>query len=353
MEELRVIGSINWDGVSALVHNKVLAAAPPMPSAIQCQRRYRTLHHPSDSFPPWSAEEKANLYQLVVAAQTGQDETFRKIKGKNKLGEPVAVVDWTKIAEHLDRSVQDVELAYENARLQNYKRGNFTEEEDQLIIQRVLEYEKTPVELRSKAGGLWVSLQRELNREDRRIAERYRMRLCKKDPSLPNIPSSRLGIAQKLELEAAAAQKIEDAMHDSSDSSVEKVVVALKPKKSGASKAHAAPVPVLPEILELPVSAPSSSSDPIIAVDATKPSVWIRWSPEMDAKLQEGRAQGKPWHEIADIVNAFNEQYVTQGNEDSKKRKTGKVNAKKCQDRFYRLPRLAGKDQTQEKLEEV
>lgn len=114
---------------------------------------------------------------MVDQAKQGDETKFNKqiTVGDNKL----KTISWTNIANELKREVDDVNHQYNQIRMSKFRRGAFTPEEDRIIIQRYHEWHNQPTEKKPKTG-LWVALEKELNREDKRISERYRSILSKR-----------------------------------------------------------------------------------------------------------------------------------------------------------------------------
>lgn len=137
------------------------------------------------------------LQQLIDSAQTGEDETYAKSITIGKSGERVRTVSWVQISARMRRSTEDVTHMWSAIRTSRFKRGQFSEEEDKYIIDRVRAWDSTPPDLRPRAG-LWVTLEREMSREDKRISERYRNILAKKLPVLPPPPTGNHNLLSNL-----------------------------------------------------------------------------------------------------------------------------------------------------------
>jgi hypothetical protein len=85
-------------------------------------------------------------------------------------------VNWHNIALLLGRRQADVVAKYNTLHAANLRHGNFTPQEDAIIIQRFIEWQREhPLKT-----GLWVLLEKELNRKDKRISERWRHVLSKR-----------------------------------------------------------------------------------------------------------------------------------------------------------------------------
>ena len=74
--------------------------------------------------------------------------------------------DWKAIGEELGRVPQDCSSKYNLIQSGQMKKGPFTAEEDALICQRVKEWG-------DKGKGLWVALEKELNRMANSIRQRW------------------------------------------------------------------------------------------------------------------------------------------------------------------------------------
>ncbi|RYG96812.1 hypothetical protein EON65_53855, partial [archaeon] len=200
---MEAIGLNKWDEVCLAVHGKILSTKhldhlnPLLPSVAECEKRWRVTNPPSKNYPPWSEEEKHLLQQLIDSAQTGEDETYAKTITIGKSGERVRTVSWVQISARMRRSTEDVTHMWSAIRTSRFKRGQFSEEEDKYIIDRVRVWDSTPPDLRPRAG-LWVTLEREMAREDKRISERYRNILVKKLPVLPPPPTGSHGMLSNL-----------------------------------------------------------------------------------------------------------------------------------------------------------
>ena len=81
--------------------------------------------------------------------------------------------DWKAIGNALGRVAQDCKNRYKNIQWRQMKKGPFTAEEDALICQRVKEWG-------DKGKGLWVALQKEMDRAGGIIRLRWHLTLSKK-----------------------------------------------------------------------------------------------------------------------------------------------------------------------------
>ncbi len=165
------------------------------PTPLECQRRWRnvpavagngghsTTKHGKDSnnktsYCPWTDEEQAQLIQMVDEA-LHSDSNFDYTKVVTIGNDKVRTISWTNIAKAMNRTPEDISHAWSKIRLSKFKRGAYSPEEDRLIVTRVREWYSQPEEIRPKSG-LWVALEKELNREDKRISERWRSILSKR-----------------------------------------------------------------------------------------------------------------------------------------------------------------------------
>lgn len=125
---------------------------------------------------------------LVLQAQKGDGFNANRnmqatpepaVTGANNIAN-VKVISWLNIARQLNRTTEDVNHQWNQIRLAQFRKGAFTEEEDCLIIQRVREWNSMPMVNNKPRLGIWVALEKELNREDKRISERWRSILSKR-----------------------------------------------------------------------------------------------------------------------------------------------------------------------------
>lgn len=115
------------------------------------------------------------------ALETVEDNTFVKVV--NIGDQRVKTVSWQTIAQAMQRDVEDVQYQWNHYRLLSFKRGPFTAQEDRIILQRYQEWTLMSEDLKPRPG-LWVALEKEINREDKRISERWRTVLSKRVASL-------------------------------------------------------------------------------------------------------------------------------------------------------------------------
>ena len=74
--------------------------------------------------------------------------------------------DWKAVGMELGRAPKDCNLKYNLIHYRQMKKGHFTAKEDALIYQRVEEWG-------DKGKGLWVALEKELNRMANSIRQRW------------------------------------------------------------------------------------------------------------------------------------------------------------------------------------
>lgn len=130
------------------------------------------------NYVTWTEEEESQLIRMVEEAlhsETNLEYTKIVSIGSDK----VRTISWTNIAKAMNRSLEEINHMWTKMRLAKFKHGAYSAEEDRLIITRVREWYSQPEEIRPKSG-LWVSLEKELNREDKRISERWRSILSKR-----------------------------------------------------------------------------------------------------------------------------------------------------------------------------
>lgn len=109
-----------------------------------------------------------------------QQSSSSSVSDSNANNANVKVISWLNIARQLNRTTEDVNHQWNQIRLSQFRKGAFTEEEDALIIQRVREWNAIPTVNNKPRLGIWVALEKELNREDKRISERWRSILSKR-----------------------------------------------------------------------------------------------------------------------------------------------------------------------------
>lgn len=222
LREAVQVGGFNWEDVGLRVQQRLTAASPMHPTRLptveDCEKRWRQLNPESKTYPPWSDEEKLILTRLVEEAQFGDSTVFSKSILQGKSGQRMRTISWVQIAERLNRAVLDVSHMWSQIRVARFKRGSFTEEEDRLIIQRVQEWNNMPSEQRPR-HGLWVAIEREIGREDKRVSERYRNILFKKvNPAPPPAPvmtqeqQNQLALQQQ-QMAALQQQQLAQAQH--------------------------------------------------------------------------------------------------------------------------------------------
>jgi hypothetical protein len=85
-------------------------------------------------------------------------------------------INWTQVGMLLGRDPSDAVKEYKALRATTVRHGVFTSEEDNVIIQRFVEWQQCHPD----KPGLWVALAKELNRMDKRISERWRHVLQKR-----------------------------------------------------------------------------------------------------------------------------------------------------------------------------
>mmetsp|Transcript_32301 Transcript_32301/g.54456 ORF Transcript_32301/g.54456 Transcript_32301/m.54456 type:complete len:560 (-) Transcript_32301:949-2628(-) len=149
----------------------------------------------------WTKEEMMMMHGMV---QDYNEESkmmleMHKQGGYQQLMQARATkINWQALARSMGRRYQDVYQKFNSLRSEGLKHGSFTEAEDSYIIQRVMMWncanqvrsDGSPVEpnpaehfRNPSRPGLWVALERELNRKDKRISERWRNVLSKRIPA--------------------------------------------------------------------------------------------------------------------------------------------------------------------------
>jgi hypothetical protein len=74
-------------------------------------------------------------------------------------------INWTIISKELNREYYDCKNKYKLLQAMEMKKGPFTEQEDLIIAERVIEWA-------NRGNGLWVMLEKELNRRSDSIKSR-------------------------------------------------------------------------------------------------------------------------------------------------------------------------------------
>ncbi len=278
--------------------------------------------------------------------------------GRN--GEKVRTISWVGIADKLHRSIDDIAQQWAAIRASRFKRGAFTEEEDRRIIQYVAEFNAMPVDQRPRSG-LWVTLEREIGREDKRISERYRNILLKRMQSLIGQPQSQTSLLspqhhhQQQEPMEGDVNEMEDTIFQNY-LDCETLDALTNTKKIRLDDSTFVPLPspmhqllstseeaAMAQIL-LQASAATIVSSEIASLDkagnvkrkrSPRPDS-VRWNDTMDKRLLEAMARcGNDWNKIADYVNDFPRDGYGRG----------VVDANKCRGRWYRVLRGKGDGQ--------
>lgn len=109
--------------------------------------------------------QMSNLNRLV-------DEQQRLIEESGRPGK----MNWQALAALLGRNPADVQRQHELLYNASLRHGTFTPEEDAHILKRYSEWHA----LHPGQSGLWVALEKEMCRKDKRISERWRHVLSKR-----------------------------------------------------------------------------------------------------------------------------------------------------------------------------
>eukprot|EP01039_Chlorochromonas_danica_P003224 gene3223-3531_t len=362
-----------WEKVCDLIRTKVLAtsnglhlsyAPPSLPSVDDCRKRWKIIHPEAKTFPTWTEQEKTTLARMVEEAQYGDNDYFSKCITIGKSGERVRTISWVGIAQQLKRTADDVSHMWSQIRAARFKRGAFTEAEDQKIIQRAQEWYAMPADLRQRPG-LWVTLERELGREDKRISERYRNILSKRLPqtlqqlALPasQQPNSAQPTAHPKQLQGRQQKAAQPSLSAPSSPLTDVDHLLLNGLTSSSA-----------EIMSLPIALTSASADSVLSSDThlsfpthtlfedglyttmpiesssssslngrndrlhSRPNIsseLVRWNDAMDEKLAE--AMNIYGHEWGKIANHLNEAFRGQGKP--------LLDNNKCRGRWYRALR--------------
>lgn len=102
--------------------------------------------------------------------------------GSTAIGEKEARINWSVIAMDLGRKQSDVLRQWNAIKVASMKHGPFTQEEDLCIIHAVQNWRKNNLK-----AGIWVHLEKQMNRKDKRISERWRHVLSKKYANIDGV----------------------------------------------------------------------------------------------------------------------------------------------------------------------
>jgi hypothetical protein len=258
------------------------------------------------------------------ALESNEDSNFVKIVNANE--QRVKTISWTNIAAALHRDIEDVNYQWNCYRLSTFRRGPFTPQEDRIIIQRYQEWSLMSEDLKPRVG-LWVALEKELNREDKRISERWRSILSKRVASIqqelqrsevvnsvdPLVPVSVIESeetnksAGDIDFVLEAARRLPPVTPSTSNN--------LKPKTASNTRKrnskHDSSVEELGDTALLMQKSPS-----------------VRWNNEMDEILKEAcMTHESDWKAIATFVNEHMPHSARLGTV---------VDDNKCRGRWYR-----------------
>ncbi len=109
----------------------------------------------------WTEAEVQKLFRLV--AQHTTPPVW--LKNQQRLSEER--IDWVKISQKMGREAVSCRSKWNTRRKRTMKGGPFTPAEDDLIRQRAAEWG-------DKGKGLWVNLEKEMNRGDKALANRWK-----------------------------------------------------------------------------------------------------------------------------------------------------------------------------------
>ena len=84
-----------------------------------------------------------------------------------------ATTNWEAVSLVMNRSVTECIHKWNNMQDSIKKKGNYTADEDALILQRVAEWG-------NKGNGLWIRLEKELGRPAKHVAQRFKFVLSKR-----------------------------------------------------------------------------------------------------------------------------------------------------------------------------
>ena len=150
---------VDWTEVAEHVGNGATAK--------KCEKRWTSTVEPQQrelkKSEAWTETEVQKLFCLVSQHTTPPVW----IKHLARLSEER--IDWVKISQEMGREVVSCRSKWNTRRQRNMKGGPFTPAEDALIRQRVTEWG-------DKGKGLWVSLEKEMNRSDGSLVSRWKTR---------------------------------------------------------------------------------------------------------------------------------------------------------------------------------
>lgn len=261
----------------------------PLPTAAQCAVRWKYFLDPTIPLRrgPWSEEEMEMLKTEVL-------ERKRRIESSEF---PEKHISWSSIARKLSRDHKETTQKWLSIERTQMIKGPFTPEEDAYLARRVPEL----LNDESKKHGIWSTLQREMRRKDKRISERWRLKLSKVGEEGVTIEEKQ----KKVKLETVESNQIGDkslmAVEDSSNSDDE-VALGVKNELPVHDLFNPNPNPVKEnaEINTTDVSNPPKKKK----TDKNgEEIIHIRWTFEDDLKLAEAISIfGKNWKRVADYV---------------------------------------------------
>jgi len=130
----------------------------------KCAKRWTNILEPQQrglkKSEDWTEAEVQKLFRLVSQHTTPPVW----LKNQQRLSEER--IDWVKISQQMGRVVTACRAKWITHRQRNMKGGPFTPAEDALIQQRVAEWG-------DKGKGLWVSLEKEMNRSVGALSKRW------------------------------------------------------------------------------------------------------------------------------------------------------------------------------------
>jgi len=316
----------------------------------------------SKEFPTWTEEEKQLLVSLVQQAQKGDGFNANRNmqQGSSADSGPgnaanVKVISWLNIARQLNRTTEDVNHQWNQIRLSQFRKGAFTEEEDALIIQRVREWNAMPTVNNKPRLGIWVALEKELNREDKRISERWRSILSKRiaaseqlvgeasplgsvkgDKEMNNAAMQAAAIIVKDD-STIAAEHQQAALLDAAKYAAAVVCAGANGHDDGSDSSTGSDHPMTITGKSTPgTSSNGITTQSVATLNAISPSVSksVRWNNTMDNYLRESMTYfGSDWKKIAEYVN---QHQTTHGG--------SYVDDNKCRGRYYRAIRTDAAD---------
>ena len=149
----------------------------------------------------------STLQRLVATQQENREPRPASIPASSLSATTIAEsketrINWSVIAMELGRKQSDVLRQWNAIKVASMKHGPFTLEEDAFIIETVLNWKRNNLK-----AGIWVHLEKQMNRKDKRISERWRHVLSKKYANLDGMLSGDSSVIEDPYTALRAAEK--------------------------------------------------------------------------------------------------------------------------------------------------